>query len=320
MTPILLLLFRLRPSTAIYSDLVATFPMRLIGAATHLRRGRVSIPLVTWTSVGSVPAAFTGALVLHLLGNGRSAADISEHLLGGALLAGAGLLAVRAVRSRHSCEEPGAHLRDLRVRPLATAAIGALGGLLVGLTSVGAGSIMMVLFACTYPSLSTGSLVGTDLAQAIPLGAAAALGALAFGHLDPVVTGSVLTGGLPGALAGSLLSSRVPDRFVRPAVTLAILASGLRYAGVGTGALGWLLASVLVGGACWMAWRVAGKRSTPDERARDGTVARRAAEPTTAASGPDTGRDRSRPGPARTRTSPARRKPTASAPVPLHDP
>jgi hypothetical protein len=121
-----------------------------------------------------------------------------------------------------------------------------IGGLIVGMTSVGAGSLMIILLLFTYPLLSAGQLVGTDLTQAVPLTGAAALGALAFGHVEFGVTASVIVGSVPAVLIGSLLSSRAPDRYIRPAITFVIFASGLKYVGLGTTALGWTLAAVLV--------------------------------------------------------------------------
>jgi uncharacterized membrane protein YfcA len=129
-----------------------------------------------------------------------------------------------------------------------------VGGLIVGMTSVGSGSLMIVLLLFTYPLLSAGQLVGTDLTQAVPLTAAAALGALAFGHVEFGVTASIVIGSVPAVLIGSLLSSRAPDRFIRPVITLVIFASGLKYVGVGTTALGWIMLVVLLcAGGYWLA-------------------------------------------------------------------
>jgi hypothetical protein len=97
-------------------------------------------------------------------------------------------------------------------------------------------------------------LVGTDLSQAVPLTLAAALGALAFGHVDFGVTTSLIIGSVPAVLVGSLLSSSAPDRYIRPAITFVIFASGLKYIGVGTTALGWILCATLLAIATvWLA-------------------------------------------------------------------
>jgi hypothetical protein len=96
--------------------------------------------------------------------------------------------------------------------------------------------------------------VGTDLTQAVPLTAAAALGALAFGHVELAVTTSLILGSVPAVLVGSMLSSTAPDRYVRPVITFVIFASGLKYIGLSTEALGWVLVSVLL--AAFIAWAV----------------------------------------------------------------
>jgi hypothetical protein len=140
------------------------------------------------------------------------------------------------------------------VRPVPTIIIGMIGGVIVGLTSVGSGSLMIVLLLFLYPMLSAGQLVGTDLTQAVPLTAAAALGALIFGTVQFGVTASLVVGSVPAVLIGSYLSSRAPDRYIRPIITFVIFASGLKYVGVGTTALGWILCVVaLAGGAYWLA-------------------------------------------------------------------
>jgi uncharacterized membrane protein YfcA len=158
-------------------------------------------------------------------------------------------------------------VRQLKDRPLPTIAIGAVGGLIVGMTSVGSGSLMIVLLLFLYPTIGANQLVGTDLTQAVPLTLAAALGALAFGHVNFGVTGSLIIGSVPAVLIGSFLSSSVPDRFVRPAIAFVILASGLKYVGVPTNVLGWILCAVLLGaGLLWLA-SAAPWRSQPALRA-----------------------------------------------------
>jgi len=108
--------------------------------------------------------------------------------------------------------------------------------------------------------IGANQLVGTDLTQAVPLTAAAALGALIFGHVEFGVTASIVIGSVPAVLIGSYLSSRAPDKYIRPIITFVILASGLKYVGVGTTALGWILVVVALGGMIvWLAvvqpWR-----------------------------------------------------------------
>jgi uncharacterized protein len=256
MTPMLILLFGVAPSSAISSDLVAAVVMRPLGAAVHMRRGTVQRGLVGWMVLGSVPMALLGTYLLHLMGNTKGAESNVEIMLGAALLVGAFAMVVRHLLDRRSgTVRGGASLAQIAPRPAATVAIGMVGGLIVGLTSVGSGSLMIVLLLFVYPALGAGQLVGTDLTQAVPLTLAAALGALAFGHVEVGVTLSLIVGSVPAVLAGSLLSSRAPDRFVRPVITLVIFASGLKYVGLGTDALGLVLAGVVLAASCTWALR-----------------------------------------------------------------
>ena len=246
MTPMLILLFGVTPAAAISSDLVAAVVMRPFGAAVHLRAGTVNLRLVRWMVLGSVPAAFLGAYLLHQLGNSKSAQDHIETVLGVALLVGASAMALRFVLDRRTGQTRLGVVHDLRPRPLPTIAIGIIGGVIVGLTSVGSGSLMIVLLLFVYPTIGANQLVGTDLTQAVPLTLAAAIGALIFGHVSFAVTASLIIGSVPAVLIGSLLSSTIPDRYVRPAIAFVIFASGLKYVGLQTTALGWMLCATLL--------------------------------------------------------------------------
>ena len=201
MTPMLILLFSIKPSTAISSDLVAAVVMRPFGAAVHLRKGTVNLGLVGWMVVGSVPMAFLGAYFLHLLGKSSSAQTNIERALGAALLVGAGAMLFRFYLDRRGGLSRTAVVHDVRVRPALTVLIGMVGGLIVGMTSVGSGSLMIVLLLFAYPLLGANQLVGTDLTQAVPLTLAAALGALAFGHVAFPVTASIIIGSVPAVMS-----------------------------------------------------------------------------------------------------------------------
>jgi hypothetical protein len=255
MTPMLILLFGITPSTAIASDLVAAVVMRPIGALVHLRAGTVNLRLVRWMVLGSVPAAFLGAYLLRLMGDSKAAQGNIEKALGAALLVGAAAMALRFLLDRRAGRSRTALVDELQPRPLLTVAIGVIGGVIVGITSVGSGSLMIILLLFLYPTIGASQLVGTDLTQAVPLTVAAALGALLFGHVQFGVTGSLILGSVPAVLVGSLLSSSVPDRYIRPAIAFVIFASGLKYAGVGTTALGWILCGMLLAaGATWLVY------------------------------------------------------------------
>ncbi len=253
MTPMLILLFNVKPAAAISSDLVAAVVMRPVGSLVHMRRGTVNYRLVGWMCLGSVPMAFLGSYLLHLLGNSTSSTANVERALGAALLAGTAAMVLRSLLDRRSGNKRTGTVAAVQARPAVTIAIGAVGGIIVGMTSVGSGSLMIVLLLFTYPALAAGQLVGTDLTQAVPLTAAAALGALAFGHVQFGLTTAVVIGSVPAVLIGSLLSSRAPDRYIRPVITFVIFASGLKYAGLGTSELGWTLCGVVLAcGAYWL--------------------------------------------------------------------
>ncbi len=255
MTPMLILLFGVKPSTAISSDLVAAVFMRPFGAAIHISKKTVNFRLVGWMVLGSVPMAFLGAYVLHTMGNAKSSQTNIERALGAALLIGAIAMVIRYVLDRRAGRPHQVPVHSVTVRPLPTVLIGMVGGLIVGMTSVGSGSLMIVMLLFLYPLIGANQLVGTDLTQAVPLTAAAALGALAFGHVEFAVTTSIIIGSIPGVIVGSFLSSRAPDKYIRPAITFVIFASGLKYVGVGTTALGWILcASLFAGAVIWLTY------------------------------------------------------------------
>jgi uncharacterized membrane protein YfcA len=152
-------------------------------------------------------------------------------LLGGALFVAALATLAKAALKKSRESGPAASLVPIPVRPLPTLAIGVLGGFVVGMTSVGSGSLVIVMLMLVYPRLSGSRLVGTDLAQAIPLVGAAALGHFVFGKIELGLTASLLIGGIPGVFFGALYSSRASDRFIRPLLVLALSASALKLLG-----------------------------------------------------------------------------------------
>jgi uncharacterized membrane protein YfcA len=233
MTPILVLLFRINPLAAVSSDIVAAVVMKPVGGGVHLRRGTVNLNLVRWLAVGSVPAAFSGVLVLRLV----SAPEIGERLkvlLGAVLLVAAGAIVAKGVlqaRRRPAVDAENGGVHGVDVRPARTVLIGVVGGFVVGMTSVGSGSLMIVLLMLLYPALSSNELVGTDLVQAIPLVLAAAAGHLLFGDFQLALTASLLVGSIPGVYLGARVSSRAPDRVIRPVLVVVLTVSALKLLG-----------------------------------------------------------------------------------------
>jgi uncharacterized membrane protein YfcA len=226
MTPIMVLFFKVDVLAAVSSDLLVSLIMKPVGGSVHLRRGTVRRDIATWLCVGSVPAAFAGVLVLKTLG-GHDIQDFLKRALGGALILAAAAIVTKGVIARRREDEPEAAVAP-PLRKGITIAIGAVGGLLVGMTSVGSGSLIVVMLLFAYPALKSSELVGTDLIQAIPLVASATLGHLLFGDVRLGLTVSLLIGALPGVYAGARLSAHAPDKAVRPALFAVLLASGLK--------------------------------------------------------------------------------------------
>jgi uncharacterized membrane protein YfcA len=222
-----------------------------------------------------VPMAFLGAYLLHVLGGSSASQTNVQIALGAALLVGTAAMVLRYWLDRRSGQQRTGVVKSVQVRPVPTVLIGLVGGLIVGMTSVGSGSLMIVLLLFTYPMLAAGSLVGTDLTQAVPLTAAAALGALAFGHVEFGLTAAVIVGSVPAVLIGSLLSSRAPDKYIRPAITFVIFASGLKYVGMGTTTLGWTLCGVLLAAGAYWLWVSSRKTSAEPSDEREVEVLRR---------------------------------------------
>jgi uncharacterized membrane protein YfcA len=232
MTPVLVLLFGVPPSVAVGSDLAASLVMKPLGAAVHLKRGTVHRPLVRNLVIGSVPAAFAGAATITHVGSAHDIDVLMKTLLGATLLVAAGAALLKeALKGRHTGLPPGASQVPFSVKPVHTIVVGVIGGFIVGLTSVGSGSLVIVMLMLLYPRLSGSRLVGTDLVQAIPLVAAAALGHALFGQVKLSLTASLLVGSLPGVYLGALVSSRAPDRIIRPTIVVVLVASALKLLG-----------------------------------------------------------------------------------------
>jgi len=136
--------------------------------------------------------------------------------------------------------------RPFHARKVPTILVGIAGGLVVGMTSVGSGSLMIVLLMVLYPSLTSSELVGTDLVQAIPLVGSAAFGHLLFGDFKLGLTASLLLGSVPGVYLGARVSSRARDSLIRPALAVILLASGLKLVNLGTVALVLVLTAVVL--------------------------------------------------------------------------
>ncbi len=259
MTPVLVFFFGVPPLAAVSSDVVASFFMKPVGAVVHLRRGTVNMRLVGWLCLGSVPAAFGGVLLLRALGDGQSLQAGVKRALGVALLVASVSIVVKAyltLRQRVRAQRRGDRSRDIepstrmphvRVRPVPTVLVGVLGGLVVGMTSVGSGSLIIISLLLLYPALQASQLVGTDLTQAVPLVGAASLGHLLFGDFQMSVTTALVLGAIPGVWLGAHASAHAHGGLVRRALAVVLMASGLKLVGASTPvvAVGIALAMVL---------------------------------------------------------------------------
>jgi uncharacterized protein len=255
MTPILVIGFGIEPLAAVSSDLVAAVVMKPIGGGIHFRRGTVHTGLVRWLAFGSVPGALLGSYVVGHLGD--DVGDSIKTILGVVLLIAAGAMVVRMYLSRHrGAGVEGDEAKRVPVRRAATLTIGLLGGAIVGMTSVGSGSLMIVALMLLYPTLSSKELVGTDLVQAVPLVLAAAIGHLLWGEFELGLTGSLLIGSVPGVIIGAHVSSRAPDAIIRPILVLVLALSALKLLDVPNEVLGAVLAgAILAGTATWFVTR-----------------------------------------------------------------
>jgi uncharacterized membrane protein YfcA len=269
MTPMLVFFFGVDPLTAISSDIVVSLLMKPVGAFVHLRRGTVNLQLVKWLGIGSVPAAFSGAFLISLVPPDADLDGILRRGLGLALLVATTGLIVRALVQMWAHHLPfgegvaGVPRRpDVRVRPLPTLLLGAAAGLMVGLTSVGAGSIVVVGLLMLHPALQASALVGTDLVQAIPMVGSAAAGHLLFGDFSFAVAASLLVGAVPGAYVGAHISTRAPGGIIRRVLAVLLLASSMKLLGFSNEATLLVAGGALVfGSLLWVAIRRRAKAS-----------------------------------------------------------
>ena len=249
LTPLLVLVFGVSPTAAVGSDLAVSLAIKPVGAAVHQRAGTVRWDLVTYLLPTAVPAAFAGAWLISLLGEGGTADDVVRVGIGVVLVVGVAAMLAQHVVARRRCQAPSAAPEPLR--PVATLVVGLVGGLMVGFTSIGSGSVIVVLLVLVHPGLRPAELVGTDLVQAVPLVAAALLGHLVFGTVAFGVSAALLLGALPGVYLGAKATVRLPAGAVRSTLCVLLLGSALALWQVPTGlvagcgavfALGWVAA------------------------------------------------------------------------------
>ena len=228
MTPVLVLLFGFHPATAVGTDLLYASVTKTVGTAVHGKRQTVDWRIVGALATGSVPAAIATLLVMSRVGTmSGSASGVLNLLLGAALLLTGVAVLFRPVILRWSKGHVGA--MDKAELSRWTIALGATLGVLVSLTSVGAGALGTTALLMLYPRLPIAKIAGSDIAHAVPLTLIAGIGHWLMGSVDFMLMLALLAGSIPGIILGSLLGSRARDSVLRPilAVTLLIVSGKL---------------------------------------------------------------------------------------------
>jgi uncharacterized membrane protein YfcA len=216
-------------ATVVTADLAAAAVYKTGGAVVHSRSGSPNFRLAAWLIAGSVPMAFLGPWLVHHLTTDEDQLDfVLKMAIGFALLLAATTYALRLYinlrRVRGGGPVPEEHPR---IRPVPTLLVGMLGGLLVGITSVGSGSVIMIALLMLYPGLSAVKLVGTDLVQAVPLVLSAALSNIAINGIDWTITIPLIVGSVPGTMIGSSIAPRVPQSYIRRGIVVVLTMSGV---------------------------------------------------------------------------------------------
>ncbi|MEI7995208.1 MAG: sulfite exporter TauE/SafE family protein [Methylococcaceae bacterium] len=240
MTPLLVFLFGFNPAVAVGTDLLFASITKTGGVWVHHgKHGSVDWKIVGWMALGSIPFAVMTLFALkYYMSVGKEITGAITFTLGIALILTACALLIRSILlnraknlkpidDEHSNAQNAARFKHLQIP--ATVIIGAILGVLVTLSSVGAGALGTVALLFLYPRMTTLKIVGTDLAHAIPLTAVAGIGHLSLGNVDGVLLGSLLIGSLPGIWIGSHLSAKIPEKYLRPVLATILLLIGFKF-------------------------------------------------------------------------------------------
>ena len=226
MTPLLLSVFKLHPAVAIGTDLWFACITKIAGSASHHKAGHVEWGITALLLAGSIPASLATVALMHLTGLTKGWASALTFSLGIALLLTAVTVAYRQVWQ-------GVGVRMERWitpsrRPGLTVLCGVILGVLVSLSSIGAGAIGATLILLLYPRLGSRRVVGTDIAHAVPLTLVAGIGHATLGHVDWNLLGALLIGSIPGIWIGAQLTRKMPESLVRTLLCLALVTAGLK--------------------------------------------------------------------------------------------
>ena len=228
MTPALIFLGVGEAATVVTADLTAAAVYKSGGAIVHQREGTPNLTLAKWLILGSVPIALLGPYLVRWSTDGPDQLDrVLKLCIGFALLFAALTYAFRLWINLRRIRAGHHSTTSTPTSGCPTLLVGALGGLLVGITSVGSGSVIMISLLMLYPGLSAARLVGTDLVQAVPLVLAAALSNIALHGLDWGLLIPLLIGSVPGTILGARLAPRVPQSIIRRGIVVVLTMSGV---------------------------------------------------------------------------------------------
>ncbi|HEX7280161.1 MAG TPA: sulfite exporter TauE/SafE family protein [Solirubrobacterales bacterium] len=228
MTPLLIFLFGVKPVTAIGTDIFYAAVTKTVGGWRHLKMGTVNLRLSYWLAAGSVPAAVLGVWVISVVQSkvGEEELDsIVYALLGGTLLMVGVITLARALILSHTIEERADFVLQRRHK-IAAVAIGVTTGFVIGITSAGSGTVIAILLITVF-RLTPQKVVGTDVFHAAILLWAAGIAHWVGGNVDFVLAGNILLGSVPGVIVGSHFAARAPTGFLRTALGVVLIASGL---------------------------------------------------------------------------------------------
>jgi uncharacterized membrane protein YfcA len=232
MTPALIFL-GVDPVAAVANDLVAASINKSVGASVHWKRGSPNLRLARLLIMGSVPFAFAGGFIVRSVGAAKDQQEFLTTAIGIALLFTAATYTLRMYLQLQHVTSGNVLSDDApTIKAVPTVVVGAIGGLLVGITSVGSGSLIMVSLLLLYPTLSAVRLVGTDLVQAVPLVLAAAIGHVVTSGVDWAVLIPLVLGGTPGTFLGARMAAWVSQSVIRRGIVIVLTLTGLKMLGV----------------------------------------------------------------------------------------
>ena len=228
MTPLLILIFGISPTTAIGTDIFYAVVTKIVGGWRHLKLKTVNMDLVKWLAIGSVPSAVGGVALVSWLQTQIGEARLEElvyAVLGGTLLMVGVITLTRALILRNLIDERDRFEVERRHK-VAAIVIGATTGFVIGITSAGSGTVIAILLIAVY-RLSPKKVVGTDVFHAAILLWAAGIAHWVGGNVDFVLAANILLGSIPGVVIGAALSDKAPQGFLRTALGIVLIGSGI---------------------------------------------------------------------------------------------